>query len=149
MKEPVWIRTAEALAFHARLIELFGSAEGLRDLGLPESALARPKNLFAYAAKKITMAELAAAYAVGISSNHPFVDGNKRTAMQVSFVFLEFNGFPVTASQEDACLTFLRLAEGKITEAELAAWFRDRLAVPRTRASRGKSRGPRSRRLVH
>ena len=69
--------------------------------------------------------------------------------MQVSFVFLEYNGFPVTASQEDACLTFLRLAEGKITEAELAAWFRDRMAVPQTRASRGKSRRPRSRRLVH
>jgi len=59
------------------------------------------------------MAELAAAYAAGISNNHPFVDGNKRTAMQVAFVFLEFNGFPVTASQEEACLTFLSLAAGR------------------------------------
>jgi death-on-curing protein len=69
------------------------------------------------------MADLAAAYAVGISSNHPFLDGNKRTAMQVAFVFLEFNGFPVIASQEEACLAFLRLAAGELTEAELALWF--------------------------
>jgi death on curing protein len=64
-----------------------------------------------------------AAYAFGISSNHPFVDGNKRTAMQVAFVFLEYNGHRVNASQEDACITFLRLAAGEIGEAELALWF--------------------------
>ena len=69
------------------------------------------------------MTDLAAAYAFGISGNHPFVDGNKRTAMQVSFVFLEFNGYTVTASQEEACLTFLRLAAGEISETELALWF--------------------------
>lgn len=123
MKEPVWIREIEALAFHAQLIVLFGGSDGVRDRGLLDSALARSKNLFAYAENPVSMAELAAAYAVGISSNHPFVDGNKRTAMQVAFVFLEFNGFPVTASQEDACLTFLRLAAGEITERELALWF--------------------------
>ena len=76
------------------------------------------------------MAELAAAYAVGISSNHPFVDGNKRTAMQVAFVFLEFNGYPVTASQEEACLIFLKLAAGEISEAELAAWLADNIVAP-------------------
>ena len=69
------------------------------------------------------MAELAAAYAFGISSNHPFVDGNKRTAMHVSFVFLEFNGVSVRATPEDACLTFLGLAAGEISEGELATWF--------------------------
>ena len=69
------------------------------------------------------MADLAAAYAVGISSNHPFVDGNKRTAMQVAFVFLEFNGFPVIVSQEEACLTFLSLADGTLSEEELTQWF--------------------------
>ena len=123
MKEPVWIREMDALAFHAQQISLFGGMDGVRDRGLLDSALARPKNLFAYADRVLTMADLAAAYAVGISSNHPFLDGNKRTAMQVAFVFLEFNGFPVTASQEEACLTFLRLAAGEITEAELALWF--------------------------
>jgi death-on-curing protein len=125
VKEPLWIRTIEALAFHAQLIALFGGTEGVRDQGLLESALARPRNLFVYARAKVTLADLAAAYAVGISANHPFVDGNKRTAMQVSFVFLESNGLSVTASQEDACLTFIRLAAGKMTERELAAWLKE------------------------
>ena len=123
MKEPVWIREIEALTFHAQQIALFGGSDGVRDRGLLNSALARPKNLFAYAERELTMAELAAAYAAGISNNHPFVDGNKRTAMQVAFVFLEFNGFPVTASQEEACLTFLSLAAGEISEQLLAQWF--------------------------
>ena len=123
MKEPVWIREIEAISFHAQQIALFGGSDGMRDRGLLDSALTRPKNLFAYAERALTMAELAAAYAVGISSNHPFVDGNKRTAMQIAFVFLEFNGFPVTASQEEACLTFLSLAAGEMTEEELALWF--------------------------
>jgi death-on-curing protein len=123
VKEPVWIREIEALTFHAQQIALFGGSDGVRDRGLLNSALARPKNLFAYAERELTMAELAAAYAAGISNNHPFVDGNKRTAMQVAFVFLEFNGFPVTASQEEACLTFLSLAAGEISEQLLAQWF--------------------------
>lgn len=126
MKEPVWIREIEALAFHAQQIATFGGSDGVRDRGLLDSALARPKNLFAYADHPPSMAELAAAYGFGISSNHPFVDGNKRTAMQVAFVFLEFNGYPVNASQEDACLTFLRLAAGEISEAELVVWFAKR-----------------------
>ncbi len=123
MNEPVWIREIEALAFHEQQIALFGGSGGVRDQGLLESALARPKNLFAYAERSLTMGELAAAYATGISGNHPFIDGNKRTAMQVSFVFLEFNGVTVTASQEEACVTFLSLAAGEISEAELALWF--------------------------
>jgi death-on-curing protein len=123
LKEPVWIREKDALALHEQQITLFGGASGLRDAGLPESALARPRNLFAYAERPVTMAELAAAYAFGISSNHPFVDGNKRTAMHVSFVFLEYNGGSIRATQEDACLTFLGLAAGAISEPELALWF--------------------------
>ena len=82
MKEPVWIRTIEALAFHSQQIALFGGSDGVRDAGLLDSALARPRNLFVYSEATVTMADLAAAYAFGISSNHPFVDGNKRTAMQ-------------------------------------------------------------------
>ena len=123
MKEPVWIREFEALAFHAHQIALFGGSDGIRDRGLLDSALARPKNLFAYAEQALTLPDLAAAYAVGISANHPFVDGNKRTAMEVAFVFLEFNGGAVTASPEEACLIFLRLAAGEITEPELALWL--------------------------
>jgi death on curing protein len=128
VKEPVWIRPVEALAFHARQISLFGGSQGVRDVGLLESALARPQNLFFYSEKSLTMADLAAAYAFGIARNHPFVDGNKRTAMQVAFVFLEFNGISVTASQEDACLTFLALAAGEIPEPELAGWFAQQTA---------------------
>ena len=123
MKEPIWIREKDALALHEQQIILFGGAAGVRDAGLLDSALARPKNLFAYAERPLTMAELAAAYAFGISSNHPFLDGNKRTAMHVSFVFLEFNGVLIRATPEDACLTFLGLAAGKISEPELALWF--------------------------
>lgn len=123
MKEPVWIRDFEALALHAQQIQFFGGSDGVRDPDLLASALARPQNRFAYAKPPATMAELAAAYAFGLSSNHPFIDGNKRTAMHVSFVFLESNGCPVTASQEEAYRAFMRLAEGKMTEQELAAWF--------------------------
>jgi death-on-curing protein len=129
VKEPIWIREIEALAFHAQQIALFGGSDGVRDRGLLDSALARPKNLFFYAERPLTMAELAAAYANGICGNHPFVDGNKRTAMEVAFVFLEFNGVAVTAGQEEACLTFLRLAAGELTEPELALWFAEHTAA--------------------
>jgi death-on-curing protein len=129
VKEPVWIREVDALAFHDQQISLFGGSYGVRDRGLLDSALARPMNIFDYAERALTMADLAAAYAVGISGNYPFVDGNKRTAMQVAFVFLEFNGFPVNASQEEACLTFLSLATGEMTEAELALWFAEHTAA--------------------
>jgi death on curing protein len=124
VKEPVWVRTIEALAFHSQLIALFGGADGLRDLGLLESALARPRNLFAYEKQRVDLADLGASYAAGISRNHPFVDGNKRLAMLVSMVFLESNGFRLAANQEEAYLAFLRLAAGEMTERELAAWFR-------------------------
>ena len=123
MKEPAWIRQIEALAFHSQQIALFGGSGGMRDSALLDSALARPRNLFAYSEAPVTVSDLAASYAFGISSNHPFLDGNKRTAMQVAFVFLEFNGLRVTASQEDAYLTILALAAGEITEVQLAAWF--------------------------
>ena len=123
MKEPAWIRDIEALAFHAQQIAIFGGTEGVRERGLLNSALARARNIYAYTDGKCTMAQLAAAYAAGISKNHPFLDGNKRTAMQVAFVFLEFRGVKVTASQEDAYLTILGLAAGEVTEERLADWF--------------------------
>jgi death on curing protein len=130
VKEPIWIRELEALAFHARQIALFGGTDGVRDRGLLSSALARPQNIFAYQGESCTMAQLAAAYAAGISNNHPFLDGNKRAAMHVAFVFLEYNGLRITASQEDAYLTILGLAAGEVTEDELAVWF-ERNTSPR------------------
>lgn len=130
MKEPVWIRENEALAMHAQQISLFGGAAGVRDAGLLACALARPQNLWAYTDPPPDLARLAAASALGVSSNHPFLDGNKRTALMVSFVFLVVNGMEVTASQEDAYLTILGLAAGAITEDQLAAWF-ERNTAPR------------------
>jgi death-on-curing protein len=123
LTEPIWISNKDAFALHEQQIVFFGGSAGVRDAGLLNSALAPPKNLLAYAEGPVTMAELAAAYAFGISCNHPFLDGNKRTAMHVAFVFLEFNGVAVRATPEDACLTFLGLAAGKISESELAVWF--------------------------
>jgi death on curing protein len=130
VQEPAWIRTIEAYEFHKQQISLFGGTFGVRDHGLLESALARPKNLFAYSDPTPGLCTLAAAYAAGISSNHPFLDGNKRTAMHVAFVFIEFNGLHVTASEEDAYLTILGLAAGEISEKELATWF-ERNTQPR------------------
>jgi len=121
MKEPQWLLRETVLALHERLLAEFGGLPGIRDAGLLDSAVARPRQLYAYG--KPSLSELASAYAYGLVRNHPFLDGNKRTAMQVSFVFLESNGVTVTASPEEACLTFLRLAAGEIKEDELALWF--------------------------
>jgi death on curing protein len=108
---------------HEESLALHSGPEGVRDLGLLESALARPKNLLAYSEQVPSLAQFAAAYAKGIVANHPFVDGNKRTAFIVSVTFLRLNGLQLTAPKEDRVLTFWGLAAGEITEAELALWF--------------------------
>jgi death-on-curing protein len=106
----------EALAEH-------GGLEGVRDLGLLESALARPENLFCYSDQAPSLAQLAASYAKGIVANHPFADGNKRTAFIVSVTFLKLNGLHLTATKEERVLTFWSLAAGEISEEQLAQWF--------------------------
>jgi death-on-curing protein len=108
---------------HAKQLALFGGSAGVRDRGLLGSALARPKNIWAYGEGGPSLVRLAAAYAFGISANHAFLDGNKRTALVVSFAFLEVSGFEVTASQEEAYKTILALAAGAMSEDQLAAWF--------------------------
>jgi death-on-curing protein len=100
-----------------------GGSAGVRDQGLLESALTRPKKFFGYADTPPSLSFLAAAYAFGISSNHPFFDGNKRTALVISFAFLDVNGMEVTANQEDAYLAIFGLAAGQISELQLATWF--------------------------
>jgi death-on-curing protein len=117
------MEVADAVIAHDLEIVAHGGSEGIRDQGLLESAMARARNIWAYSEQKPTLTVLAAAYAFGISANHPFIDGNKRAALVVSFAFLEVNGREVTASQEDAYLTILGLAAGEITEAQLAHWF--------------------------
>lgn len=120
--EPVWIELAALLALHDRTLALHGGAEGIRDSGLLESALMRPINRFQY--DDISdLAVLAATYAHAISSNHPFVDGNKRTAFQSLALFLRLNGLKLTASQVDAARTILSLAAGKLDIDGLAVWI--------------------------
>lgn len=117
----VWLDVRAVVAYHAGQIAEFGGQPGVRDQGLLESAVARPRNRAAYA--KASLFDLAAAYAFGIARNHPFVDGNKRTALVSAFAFLELNGWEVQAPEADAAVTFLSLAEGKISESMLSEWI--------------------------
>ena len=127
MPEPIWVRDDVAEAIHWRQVSEHGGEPGIRDEGLLSSALARPKNMLAYAEPAPDLAALAAAYAFGIAKNHPFMDGNKRTAYVVCRTFLKLNDCDIEASREEKYLTFLRLAKGTLTEDELAAWLRDHL----------------------
>jgi death on curing protein len=121
MKEPEWLSIDIVLDFHAEQLSLFGGADGVRDLGLLESALARPVNKFAYG--EADLAALAAAYGFGIAKNHPFVDGNKRTALASMIVFLGLNELELDAPQEATTAIILSLAAGEITEDILARWI--------------------------
>lgn len=123
MKEPVWIDDRDALALHDRALALFGGAEGVRDYALLESALARPRQLFTYAESPGTVA-MAAAYTAGIVRNHPFADGNKRTAFLVGVLFLELNGYRFSASEEEAAKAVINLASGVLSEAGYSAFLR-------------------------
>jgi death-on-curing protein len=125
MNEPEWLDIELVLDFHAEQLALFGGADGIRDRGLLESALARPINKFAYGETNI--AALAAAYGFGIARNHAFVDGNKRTALAAMIVFLGLNGIDLDATQEEATAIVLGLAAGEIPEEVLANWIADHM----------------------
>jgi death on curing protein len=128
VNELVWLDTTDILDIHAEQLALFGGADGVRDLALLESALARPKNKFAY--EETAMSALAAAYAFGIAKNHPFIDGNKRTAFASMVVFLGLNGVDLDVPPQDATAVILALAAGEIDEDGLACWIADNTAVP-------------------
>jgi death on curing protein len=117
-----WIDRRLLVILHDESLAAHGGASGLRDEGLLESALARPLNLVAYGQPDV--AELAAAYGVGLAKNHPFVDGNKRAAFLAVGLFLRLNGHRLVASQADATITMLSVAAGDISEAEFAIWLR-------------------------
>ena len=121
MAEPTRVDLPVVLAIHDEQLAEHGGATGLRDLSLLESALARPRNLYAY--KSASLAALAASYAYGIAMNHPFLDGNKRTSFVVSELFLALNGVELTVEDNAVVITWLKLARGHISEAELAAWM--------------------------
>lgn len=120
--EPFWMDKFAVLAMHKEHLAEHGGADGIRDEGLLDSALAKPRNVFAYE-NDVSLFRLAASYAFGIARNHAFVDGNKRTALIVSSTFLLINGWDLEASREKTYFTFLHLAEGNLTEEELTAWF--------------------------
>lgn len=121
-----WVTLQTVHAMHKRQIAEHGGIEGVRDEGLLISALARPENLYAYG-ENVDPSALAASYAFGIAKNHPFLDGNKRTALVVAITFLNLNGFDFDAPKPETYTTFLGLAEGSVSEEELASWFRERL----------------------
>jgi death on curing protein len=134
----VWIEKPLVMAIHDRQIAEFGGSEGLRDENLLLSALARPAQPYAYGDRP---AELAASLAFGLARNHPFVDGNKRTAYVGFRTFLELNGAKLIANAEDKFVSILAVAEGKMSEAEFAAWLRLRLKL----AARGEVHEPAAR----
>ena len=125
MTEPRWLELNIVLDFHTEQLALFGGPDGIRDLGLLESALARPQNKFAYG--ETELAAFAAAYGFGIARNHPFVDGNKRTALASLIVFLNLNKLDLDAPQEAATAIVLALAAGEIGEDVLGRWIADHI----------------------
>ena len=120
----VWLDERDALAMHDRSLVLHGGAAGVRDHGLLASALARPRQLAADG-QAVDVADLAAAYSSGLVRNHPFIDGNKRTAFVIGILFLELNGARFTASESSATQAVLDLADRTIDDAAYAAFLRE------------------------
>ena len=127
----VWIDSVLALAIHDRQLAEHGGAGGVRDQNLLESALARPQQMFTYADSEPDLAELAAALAHGLARNHPFVDGNKRTAMVACETFIELNGGTLYADDADLFPLILQIADGRLSASEFAAWLRAHLRATR------------------
>lgn len=123
--EPIWLDARDATAVHDRQLAEHGGGVGLRDAGLLESALTRPVNRWNYG--EDDPAELAAAYAFGVARNHPFIDGNKRTAWVLARLFLVVNGHKLAFTAEDAIRMMLALAAGELEEDGVSVWFRERL----------------------
>jgi len=123
--EPHWLDSRDALAIHDRQLAEHGGISGVRDSNLLDSALVRPINQWNYGTND--PAALAAAYAYGVARNHPFADGNKRTAWVLARLFLALNGHVLTFDQQDATETVIALAAGALSEDELTSWFREHL----------------------
>lgn len=122
----VWVPKEVLTAVHAEQLAEHGGAAGTRDEGLFDSALARPQQLATYG--EPDAADLAASYAFGIARNHPFIDGNKRTAMVAAELFLALNGIELTASDAECVVQMLQLTAGDLPEADFAAWLRQHLS---------------------
>src|SRR5271155_937705 len=123
MKTPVWVLRETVLTLHEQSLAEFGGAAGIRDEGLLDSALGKPKNLFAYG--KPTVFDLAASYGFGLVKNHAFIDGNKRAGFITAVTFLELNGYRFEATEAEAAVRTLALAAGELSEKEFAAWLKE------------------------
>ncbi len=122
MNNPTWVIDEVVLTIHDMLLAKHGGGQGIRDEGLLNSALDRPKQKFHYQ-PDITIFEIAAAYSFGLAKNHPFIDGNKRTAFTIGTLFLQLNGYGLIASEVDATITFKNLASDVVDEKVLTLWF--------------------------
>lgn len=123
MSEPLWLTRPIIEAIHDEQLAIHGGASGLRDAGMLESALDRPRNKWSY--EQAELPELAAAYAYGMARNHPFVDGNKRTSLLALYTFLGINGIDFDVPEAEAATMILSLAAGEVSEKSLARWIRD------------------------
>jgi death-on-curing protein len=123
MDDPIWISQELATAIHSRQLAEHGGADGVRDIGLLESALARPRQLFAYSDPTPDIPSLAAAYAFAIAKNHAFIDGNKRTAYVVCRTFMILNGWDMNATREERYSAFLAMAAGEWDEKKFTQWI--------------------------
>jgi death on curing protein len=128
VKEPKWVTNPIVLSIHDEQLAIHGGSSGLRDVALLESALDRPRNKWAY--ENAELPELAAAYGFGVARNHPFVDGNKRTALLVMYTFLGINGVDFIVPEADAAAMILALAAGEVSEESLTRWIRDNWPKP-------------------
>ena len=128
MIEPRWLAIVHILAIHSDQIQAHGGSLGLRDRGLLESALERPRNRLHYEPDS-DLPALAAAYGFGLANNHPFVDGNKRVAFQSMYLFLGLNGFRIEAPEEEVVAVVLSLASGDLDESGLADWLRQHITA--------------------
>ena len=124
--EPTWLNRTMLEALHADQIVEHGGSAGIRDAGMLESALARPQQKWHYE-PSTDLAALSAAYAFGIAKNHPFVDGNKRAALVATYTFLAVNGFELDAPEPEAVTMILGIADGSVSEDNLASWIRAHL----------------------
>lgn len=124
MSEPFWLTDDQVIRIHDRQLAIYGGPAGLRDAGMLSSALDRPKNKWGYGERDLAV--IAAAYAFGVARNHPFVDGNKRTALISMVSFLRLNDVPFHADEYEAAAAIQALAAGEIDEDGLARWIRDR-----------------------
>ena len=124
MKEPVWVLPEIVIAVHHMLMAEHGGLPGMRDETLLDSALNRPRHHFSYNSK-VSLFDLAASYCYGLSKNHPFVDGNKRVSLTIAAIFLELNGYSLTAPEPEAVIMIEKLAAGKLVEEDLSRWLSD------------------------